>query len=250
MRITLAAIRCEKGELDDNLRRHERVLVEAAAKGSNLALFPEMSLTGSVDPGTHPDHLVTLDDPRISSMIQSAAEHNVAVCFGVAERGASGNAYISQLVASGGRLLGLQRKRHLGEGEESFTSGDSAEVFHLGGVAFGLAICAEAGFDDPFDAATAAGARLVLFPAAPGLHGRRLDEATWRDGFLWWTRCSLGDATRNATRLRLWVALAGQAGSTVDEDFPGLAAVVNPDGEVVDRLPDWREGVLTVDVPL
>jgi predicted amidohydrolase len=48
----------------------------------------------------------------------------------------------------------------------------------------------------------------------------------------------------------LWIALAGQADSTADEDFPGLAALVRPDGSVAARLPDWHPGVLTVDVPL
>ena len=50
--------------------------------------------------------------------------------------------------------------------------------------------------------------------------------------------------------MKLWIALAGQAGSTEDEDFPGLAALVGPDGSVTARLPDWREGMLTVDIPL
>jgi predicted amidohydrolase len=59
-----------------------------------------------------------------------------------------------------------------------------------------------------------------------------------------------GDARRHARRLRLWIALAGQAGSTADEDFPGLAGLVRPDGGVMARLPDWREGVLIVDIPL
>ena len=209
-----------------------------------------MSLTGSVNPASHPEHLVALDDPAITALIEFAASVDVAVCFGVAERGTSGDRYITQLVASRGRTIGAQRKRHLGEGEEFFTAGSSAEVFCLDEVRFGVAICAEAGFDDPFDAARAAGAKLVLFPAAPGLHGRRRDTRAWRDGFAWWQGCSLGDATRHAARLGLWVALAGQAGSTIDEDFPGLAALVGPDGQVVHRLPDWHEGVLTVDVPL
>jgi predicted amidohydrolase len=47
----------------------------------------------------------------------------------------------------------------------------------------------------------------------------------------------------------VWIALAGQAGSTADEDFPGLAALVGPDGQVHARLPDWRAGTLTVDIP-
>src|SRR6185312_15217666 len=89
---------------------------------------------------------------------------------------------------------------------------------------------------------------LVLFPAAPGLYGRRTDEESWREGHAWWEGSALGDARRHARRRGLWIALAGQAGSTVDEDFPGLAALVDPTGAVVARLPDWRAGLLAVEV--
>lgn len=44
--------------------------------------------------------------------------------------------------------------------------------------------------------------------------------------------------------------MATQAGSTIDEDFPGIAALVAPSGEVVERMPGWDEGVLVVDVPI
>jgi predicted amidohydrolase len=123
-------------------------------------------------------------------------------------------------------------------------------TFEHSGVRFAIAICAESGFDAPFDAAAAAGARLVLFPAAPGLCGRRTDDASWRAGLRWWEGCGLASARRHASRLGLWIALAGQAGATIDEDFPGLAALVSPDGKVTERLPDWREGNLIVDIPL
>jgi predicted amidohydrolase len=46
----LAAIRCDKGDVDGNLATHLRLLRSAAAAGCDLAVFPEMSLTGSVDP--------------------------------------------------------------------------------------------------------------------------------------------------------------------------------------------------------
>jgi predicted amidohydrolase len=172
------------------------------------------------------------------------------VCFGIAERAPGGEPHITQVFAAAGRVAGVQRKRHLGQGEEGYTAAQGPVVFEHAGVRFGIAICAEAGFDAPFDAAAAAGARLVLFPAAPGLYGRRADEASWRRGFSWWEGCGLGDARRHAQRLGIWIALAGQAGSTADEDFPGLAALVRPDGSVAARLPDWRAGVLTVDVPV
>jgi predicted amidohydrolase len=248
MRALLAAIRCAKGDVEANLARHLDLLAEAAARGCDLAVFPEMSLTGSVDPAAQPGRLVRLDDPGVESVM--AASTGTAACFGIAERGPGDRAFITQIVAAGGRMAGVQRKRHLGDGEQAFTAATGNAVFDQAGTRFGVAICAEAGFDDAFDSAAAAGARLVVFPAAPGLYGRRTDERSWQAGFSWWQGSSLGDARRHARRLGLWIALAGQAGVTEDEDFPGFAALVGPDGNVAARLPDWREATLVVDVPV
>jgi predicted amidohydrolase len=250
MRCQLAAIRCEKGDIDRNLAVHLRILAGAASAGCELVLFPEMSLTGSADPAARPERLVPLDHPAVTRLARATRETGVSACFGVAERSPAGEPFITQVLAAAGGVAGTQRKRHLGEGEESFTAAAGDRVFEQAGVAFGIVICAEAGFDAPADAAAAAGARLVLFAAAPGLHGRRTSEASWRSGLSWWQSCGLRDACRHARRLRLWVAMAGQAGSTADEDFPGLAALVRPDGSVADRLPDWHAGVLTVDIPV
>jgi len=249
MRALLAALRCPKGDVAGNLAAHVRLLADAASAGCDLALFPEMSLTGSVDPATHREQLIGLDAPAIAALARATGETGVSACFGIAERSPAGEPHITQVFAASGQLIGEQRKRHLGEGEEAFAAAPLTVVFGHRGVTFGIAICAEAGFDGPFDEAVAAGANLMLFPAAPGLHGRRTTEESWRQGFAWWEGSALGDAQRHARRLGLWIALAGQAGTTADEDFPGLAALVGPDGQVTARLPDWRPGVLTVDIP-
>jgi predicted amidohydrolase len=248
VRALLTAIRCEKGAVETNLARHLEILDQAAASGCDVAVFPEMSLTGSVDPALRPERLIPLDDPAVAAL--AAACTGTGGCFGIAERGPGGAAYITQIFAAEGRVTGVQRKRHLGDGEESFTAVTQNAVFDHAGTRLGIAICAEAGFGDPFDCAVAEGARLVLFPAAPGLYGRRTDEASWRAGFSWWQGSSLGDARRHAQRLGLWIALAGQAGVTEDEDFPGFAALVGPGGEIAAQLPDWREATLVVDVPV
>ena len=249
VRALLAAVCCAKGEVEQNLAAHLELLARAAAAGCELALFPEMSLTGSVDPAVHPERLIRLDHPAVAALAEATARTGVGACFGVAERSPGGAPHIAQVFAAAGQVAGVQRKRHLGAGEEAFTAATEPVVFSCAGTRFGVAICAESGADGPFDAAAAAGARLVLFPAAPGLYGRRTGERSWRDGFAWWEGSALGDARRHARRLGLWIALAGQAGSTVDEDFPGLAALVGPDGGVTARLPDWRPGVLLADIP-
>jgi predicted amidohydrolase len=246
MRILLAAVNAAKGDLDGNLARHLAVLEQARAQGCDLAVFPELSLTGSVDPRTHPERAVAADAGPVRALLEGTWRTGVAAVFGIAER--AGDAFhISQLYGHGGRLDGLYRKRHLGEGEEGYRTGEGAGVFRLGAARFGIALCAEAEVDFPWDDAAAAGAAVVLFCAAPGLDGRRTDERGWRDGHAWWVSSGLGDARRHAHRLGVPVAMTTQAGATDDEDFPGLAALVSPAGEVA-RLPDWRPGSLVVDV--
>lgn len=248
MRMVLAAIECAKDDIATNLAVHLEIVTTAV--DADLVLFPEMSLTGSANPATDPGRLVALDHPAVAALAGATASVSLGVCFGIAERGPDGEPYVTQIFAAGGQVAGVQRKRHLPEDEKAFTAATESEIFTHAGVRFGIAICAEAGYDEPFDAAASAGAPLVLFPAAPGLCGRRTDEASWRSGFSWWEQASLGDASRHARRLGLWIAQAGQAGSTVDEDFPGLAALTGPDGNVVARLPDWRAGILTVAIPI
>jgi predicted amidohydrolase len=250
VRILLAALRCEKGAVDENLVEHRRVLHEARDSGCAIAVFPEMSLTGSLDPARDATRLITLDDPAVTAMIAVTGELGVAAAFGISERSDRGDAHITQVIADRGRVIGLQRKRHLGEGEEAYVAADVDNLFDLGGTCCAIAICAESRVDRPFAHAAANDAKLVFLCAAPGLYGRRIDEASWRRGYDWWRADGLGDARRHARERGLWIAMATQAGSTHDEDFPGLAALVDPNGNVTAQLPDWRPGSLVVDVPV
>jgi predicted amidohydrolase len=249
MRALLAAMCCPVGDPAAGLARHRDTLALAQRHGCGIAVFPEMSLTGSVRPALNPDRALALDVPVVAALAAATAGTAPAALFGLAERGAAGF-HITQIFASEGRVQGFYRKCHLGEGEEGFLGGARGRTFALGGIPFGVAICAESTVDYPFDEAAAAGCSLVFFCAAPGLWHRRVDEAGWRRGLRWWEGSGLADVRRHARRLGIWVALATQAGSTPDEDFPGLAALVDPRGDVVARLPDWRAGHLVVDIPL
>jgi predicted amidohydrolase len=249
MRILLAALNAQKGDLAGNLARHQAALEQARVQGCQVAVFPEFSLTGSVDTRRHPEWAVAVDGEPVQALLEATWRTGVAAVFGIAER--AGPAFhITQLYAHDGRLGGVYRKRHLGEGEaeDGYQTGEGDGVFQLGAARFGVAICAESGVDFPWDDAVAGGASVLFFCSAPGLYGRRTDERGWRDGHAWWVSAGLADAVRHARRLGVPVAMATQAGVTEDEDFPGLAALVSPDGQVA-RLPDWRPGSLVVEVP-
>lgn len=250
LRVLLAAICCQKGDWPGNLATHEAMLKMARREGCHLAVFPEMSLSGSVDPAAHPEQLLSLQSQPVQALTKLTGKYEVAAIFGTAELGDDGAPYITQVYASGGQLAGAYRKRHLGEGEEAYTKGAGSATFHIGRFRFGIAICAESAVDYPFDEPVQQGAEVIFFCAAPGLTGRRTDEEGWRRGYQWWESAGLADARRHARRTGAWIALATQAGATVDEDFPGLAALAAPSGEVVARLPDWHPGTLTVDLPV
>ena len=116
VRALLAAVCCAKGEIEQNLAAHLELLARAAAAGCDLVLFPEMSLTGSVDPAAHPERLIGLDHPAVAALAGATGETGAAACFGVAERSPDGRPQIAQVFAAAGRAAGVQRKRHLGEG--------------------------------------------------------------------------------------------------------------------------------------
>ena len=78
VRLLLSALRCEKGAVEENLAEHRRVLGEARDADCGMAVFPEMSLTGSVDPSQTPERLVTLEDPAVAAMTAFTSETGVA----------------------------------------------------------------------------------------------------------------------------------------------------------------------------
>ena len=207
----LTALRCPKGEIEANARRHIALLEEGAGRGARIVAFPEMSLTGSVDPTHWSGLAVSCTHPAIDELAAATARLGVAALFGIAE--ASGaDVYITQLLADAGRIVGHYRKRTLGEDEESYGVGSEPAAFALDQKPIGIAICAEGAVDEPFDDAAASGAAVVFFCSAPGLYGRRTNEKEWRAGFDWWSGSALGDAARHARRLGVWIALSTQAG--------------------------------------
>jgi predicted amidohydrolase len=68
VRCLLAAICREKGDVAGNLAAQLRILADAAAAGCDLAVFPELSLTGSVDPAANPERLISLDHPAVARL--------------------------------------------------------------------------------------------------------------------------------------------------------------------------------------
>jgi hypothetical protein len=99
MRVLLAALNAPKGEVAGNLERHLAVLERARAEGCELAVFPEFSLTGSVDPASHPERAPCRSTRSWCGRWRPAGERRW--CCSVRRRGCMGGAPTSGAGAPG-----------------------------------------------------------------------------------------------------------------------------------------------------
>ncbi len=244
MRLLLTALRCVKGDLDGNGRRQQEVLAAGREAGCDLVLLPEMSLTG-YDPGA----AVALTHDTVGELV-AATRGGPRLSFGLVESAGPGESdprpTITQVLAGDGTILAVHRKFALPLDEQpSFRAGSGFQPVSVGPTMIVTAVCAEVGHPTPYEL----GADIVLAPSAPGLYGpRRTSEEDWRRGFDWWRGSVRADAER-LVKPGSFLAVSTQAGATVDEDFPGWAALIGAGGTVHAELGDWREGTLVVETP-
>jgi predicted amidohydrolase len=250
MRIALIQMRCPKGRIAQNLAEIARCIQDAVAERVNIICFPEMSITGYIDPAQSPDAILRLESEAVRQFCAMTAGTDLTALAGIVEGNPAGQPFITQVVAARGELQGYYRKIHVADDELAwFAPADATPLFGYGDISFGVAICADVGHGDLFASYAELGARLVFVAAAPGLYGSQ-ETRDWQSGFDWWR----GECERNLSRFScagdIYVAVATQAGRTIAEDFPGGGYVFSPAGELIAATPDWSEGVLYAQVDI
>jgi predicted amidohydrolase len=238
--VALIQMRCEKNAIAENLDATRGYLNEAAAKGIDIVAFPEMSVTGYADPTRYADAIVRLDGPEVEALLSMSEGVEATALAGLIEVNPRGKPFITQIVVRDGRLVGYYRKVTIEDDELPwFSPGDGVPVFRHDNVTFGVAICADIGNQDVFARCARQGAEIVFEVAAPGLYG---EQATrdWREAYEWWEGDCRKHLSGYARKHGLWVAVATQAGRTVDEDFPGGGYVFAPGGRRVFATTDWE----------
>jgi len=248
LRIGLIQMRCEKAAIHDNLESTFHYLAQATAREVDILAFPEMNLTGYADPTRYPQAVIDLDGPQVVQLLAMTRGRPSTVLAGLIEHNPHGKPFITHIVARDGQLLGVYRKVTIKDEEEAwFAPGDGVPVFCRGDLTFGLAICADIDNEHVFAACARQEARIVFEVAAPGLYG---EQATrdWRSGFEWWEGKCQENLSRYAEEYSMWIAVATQAGRTVDEDFPGGGYVFAPDGRRLFATPDWSPRAVFVEV--
>src|SRR3954453_22974287 len=143
MRVALAQINATVGDIPGNEAKVREQLARAREAGAQLALFPELAVTGYP-----PEDLLLkehfLADARAAVERIAAEVQGIVAVVGFPER--ADDVYNAAAICADGSVQAIYRKMHLAnygvfDEVRSFQSGPSPAVFDLDGTKIGVTIC-------------------------------------------------------------------------------------------------------------
>ena len=239
LRVALSQLNPVVGDLGGNAERIVAALGVAEEAGADVAVFPELAITGYppedllLKPGFVADNLAAL------AKVAAATERCVAVVGFVDEQL---DLYNAAAVCAAGEVRGVYHKQELPnygvfDEQRYFARGGGAtQLFGIGGVRVGISICEDAwNPQGPIAAQAAAGAELVININASPYY---LDRLTEREQML---------ATR-AADASCGLVYLNCVGGQDELVFDGASLVFDGNGHLLASLPQFTEEVTVVDV--
>jgi NAD+ synthase (glutamine-hydrolysing) len=239
LRVALCQINTTVGDLDGNVERIVTALADAEAQGCDLAVFPELALTGYppedllLKPGFVADNRAALD--RVAATSGSCA---AVLGFVDADR----DLYNAAAVCAFGEVQAIFHKRLLPNyavfDEQRYFAAGAGEspLVVVGGVRIGVSICEDAfSPTGPIAAQAAGGAELVVNINASPYYANRLAE---RERML---------ATR-ASDASCALVYVNQVGGQDELVFDGASMVFDAQGDLLARAAQFMEQTLVCDV--
>jgi NAD+ synthase (glutamine-hydrolysing) len=238
MRIALAQINPVVGDLAGNRALILDRLAAAKDAGADLALFPELAVTG------YPPEDLLLRPGFVRAAEESLEEiaraaHGIVAVVGTPHF--DRDLYNAAAVCAGGEVKALVRKRFLpnyGVFDEFryFAPGDGITLFEHGSTLIGVTICEDMWQPGPpaTDLALAGAELLVNISASPFhlLRDREREE-------MFRTR---------ARDTSAYVAFCNTVGGQDELIFDGHSLVIDDEGTVIARAPGFEETLMLVDI--
>ncbi|MBI5084952.1 MAG: carbon-nitrogen hydrolase family protein [Acidobacteria bacterium] len=244
VRVAAVAVDSKPDRLEANLAGLDHWAGRAAAEGAQLALFPELSVTGFLPNHPAGDHQAWLREalhlarcsaqsvpgPATEALQRIARAHNLWIAAGLLENAGSLLHNTHVLIGPDG-LAGRWRKMHVPMFEMPFYNGGGppeVAVTPLGRI--GVNICFDALMPESTRLLATAGAEIVLFPfAADPPPGTAAAWANWAEAALR-CRCSENGVFGVACNYTGRVEACG-----VKQQFPGGGMILGPRGEFLSR---------------
>jgi len=245
LRLALAQINPTVGDLAGNAALIKQSVDQAVGAGAHIAIFPEMVLTGYPveDLALRPSFQVA--SKSALTALASELDRKIVSIVGYLDQVTSDDGVVKPqnmvAVIAGGEVKARYAKCHLpnyGVFDEfrNFVAGDSTLVVRIHGVDVGIAICEDLWIDGGITSQLAArNPGLVIVPNGSP-YERAKDDVR------------LALVTQRAREAKAPLAYVNMTGGQDDLVFDGDSIVVNSDGAVIARAPQFEDGVMVVDV--
>jgi NAD+ synthase (glutamine-hydrolysing) len=240
LRLALAQIDARVGDIDGNAHLIRDRTAAARDAGAELVLFPELALTGYP-----PEDLLLkehfLRRAREALEALAAETEDIVVLVGFPER--TEDVYNALAVLADGKIAAIYRKTLLPnygvfDEQRYFQSGEGGAVIDFGDARIGLTICEDIWSPGPPESDEAlAGASLIVNLSASPYHRNKGVE---RERMI----------VQRARDNLCVVAFCNLVGGQDELVFDGHSLVVDHEGQVLARGPQFAEGLVMASVDL
>ena len=257
-KITVCAVQFSVPETREaSIEKAERFVREAAAKGADVVLLPELFETPYFCQERRYGHyelaLPTDENPAVKQFLDVTRELGIAMPISFYER--DGNSFYNSIaMLDGGELLGVYRKTHIPDDhfyQEKFyfNPGNTGfKVWDTRRGKIGVGICWDQWFPEAARCMVLGGAELLLYPTAIG--SEPIIEC---DSMPHWRRCMQGHAAANLVP----VIAANRTGTekiTPDDDnarqsselmFYGSSFITDCKGDIIEAADRSSDCIIT-----
>lgn len=201
--VKVAAIQMQcSNDIDENLRKAENYVREAAMNGAQMILLPELFANVYFCQERRYEYYRLAheaeNDPAVQMAIRLASNYDVVIPVSFYEK--DGNSLFNSVacIDAGGKNLGIYRKTHIPDDhfyQEKFyfSPGNSGfKVFDTHYGRLGVGICWDQWFSETARCLTLNGAQLIMYPTAIGS-----EPILECDSMGHWQRCMQGHAASN-----------------------------------------------------
>lgn len=257
-KVTFAATQFACGrDARANVAKAKALVAEAAGRGANVVLLPELFETTYFCQDQLADHFALArpieGHPVIAEMSELAKSLGVVLPVSFFERAGHSHFNSLAIVDQTGTVLGIYRKSHIPDGpgyQEKFyfTPGDTGfRVWKTRFGNLGCAICWDQWFPEAARAMALMGAEALFYPTAIGTEPPPAPPVDSRDH---WHRVMQGHAGANYVPLIASNRIGTEKGQAGEMTFYGSSFISDPTGAMVAALGRDEEGVVTASFDL
>ncbi|WP_003543423.1 nitrilase family protein [Desulfotomaculum nigrificans] len=237
LKIAVVQMESKLGQVQENLNKINHFISEAALQKVNIICFPEMCLPGYTREMAAELAIDLETSDIITNLKKTAQEKDIVILVGLAEKNATHQPFITQVVIHPNGTIDKYRKTHLGKSEQPyFTPGNEIKTYATVQARFGIQICWDMHFPEMTTILSLAGAEIIFAPhASPSMVGDRRGiwlkylAARAYDNTVFVAACNLVGDDGQGHRFCGGTLVLDPKGNIVAEDFRGREAMLITD---------------------